>query len=102
MQLQASCNSQLGQTPPLWMFTGSPLLAALTTDPSYAQDYTSADCAHYFGLTWWSVWLQFTTLVAATALLYWHPSKAYTVSTMYFFIMSSVLMFFMADKYNDL
>ena len=63
-----------------------------------------ADCSHYYGLLWWSVWLQFFCVALQFLLVWqciWPGVTAVQTLTLYFFIMSSVLMFGIADAYNN-
>eukprot|EP00955_Chlamydomonas_euryale_P000288 3374-Chlamydomonas_euryale.AAC.4 len=97
-QCQHECNS--GTTPlPFPDFFNTLANTGQTT-------FTAADCVKYFGLTWWSVWLQFITVVIATAFTVqffarYRALKSIFTTTMYFFIMSTVLLFFIAEKFSN-
>lgn len=69
-------------------------------------DISNTDCIKFFGLTWWAVWLQFLTVVIATIsnlqfFSGYKQLKALFTTTMYFFLMSTVLLFFIADMYSN-
>ncbi|GAX85657.1 hypothetical protein CEUSTIGMA_g13072.t1 [Chlamydomonas eustigma] len=57
-----------------------------------------AACTQYFSLLWWSVFLQFFVIIGATFILIAILTHLddYTSTVMYFHVMSSVLMFFIA------
>eukprot|EP00955_Chlamydomonas_euryale_P091721 364641-Chlamydomonas_euryale.AAC.9 len=97
-QCQNECNS--GTTP-------LPFPDFFNTLANTGQNtFTASDCVKYFGLTWWSVWLQFITVVIATAFTVqffarYKELKSIFTTTMYFFIMSTVLLFFIAEKFSN-
>ena len=46
----------------------------------------------------WSLWLQFFAVVAAIALYFFSCLKPFSLTIMYYFLMSSVLLFFQANQ----
>ena len=46
----------------------------------------------------WSLWLQFLAVVAAIALYFFSCLKPFSLTIMYYFLMSSVLLFFQANQ----
>ena len=46
----------------------------------------------------WSLWLQFIAVIAAIVIFVFPCMKSYSLTTMYFFLMSSVLLFFQANQ----
>ncbi|GAX77311.1 hypothetical protein CEUSTIGMA_g4757.t1 [Chlamydomonas eustigma] len=66
--------------------------------PDFPSVQNPANCVQYFALFWWSVWLQFIVVVAWTLLYFFECLKGFSTTTMYMFLMSSVLLFFMAQS----
>jgi hypothetical protein len=101
--LQSACNQQLGEFFTFFGYvnpaTNVNIFGTGATE-IFKVDASTNDCVYYYALTWWGVWLQFIAILAASLLLVWHPSKVYTTTVMYFFIMSAVLMFGLANQYN--
>lgn len=96
---QDECNSNTWPTP----FPG---FAAVVGNDLGLKSASNTDCVKFFGLTWWAVWLQFITVVVATAFTFQYFSqstqlKAIFTTTMYFFIMSTVLLFFIAEMFSN-
>ena len=93
LQLMANCNNGNFST------IGMPSITTI-----YGANFGGvADCANYYGLLWWSVWLQFFAVVLQIVLVWqciWPRITEVQTLTLYFFIMSSVLMFGIADQYN--
>lgn len=99
---QSNCNGGLYDPPNTYPVP--PLQWQLQPNNSY--DLSTGDCVTIYGLLWWSVWLQFISVVTATVTsfaMFSHKSwvRAVFTPTMYFFIMSSVLLFFTADSSNQ-
>ncbi|GAX85655.1 hypothetical protein CEUSTIGMA_g13070.t1 [Chlamydomonas eustigma] len=66
--------------------------------PDFPAVQNPANCVQYFALFWWSVWLQFIVVVAWTLLYFFECLKGFSTTTMYMFLISSVLLFFMAQS----
>jgi hypothetical protein len=66
--------------------------------PDFPAVQNPANCVQYFALFWWSVWLQFIVVIAWTLLYFFDCLKGFSTTTMYMFLMSSVLLFFMAQS----
>jgi hypothetical protein len=62
-----------------------------------------ADCSNYYGLLWWAVWLEFICIALSTLLalrFIWPKVDAAFTLTVYFFMMSSILLFSVAYAYT--
>jgi hypothetical protein len=62
-----------------------------------------ADCSNYYGLLWWAVWLEFICIALSTLLalrFIWPKVDAAFTLTVYFFMMSSILLFSVAYSYT--
>lgn len=92
-QLQSNCNN--GN----FANVGLPSISAI-----YGGTITGVSaCSNFYGLLWWSVWLEFTCIVLSSLLIWrfiWSKVEAVENLTVYFFVISSILLFLIANTYT--